>query len=188
MTGLLFLFWYFIGGILPALYIGQSRGINIRETGSGNPGARNAGRILGKPVFVAVLLLDMLKGALPVWVSRSTGMSPTEQLLLLGAVMLGHCYPVAHRFRGGKGAAALLGGLIIFEPRIVLAIVLLAVCLYPIIHQKTKVAVLSMAAIVPATFVWYGGLASCAAFCLFALLAVTHRSYLIESKRKGRLI
>ena len=53
MTLLLFLFWYMVGGILPALYIGKSKGIDVRETGSGNLGARNAGRALGKSAFVA---------------------------------------------------------------------------------------------------------------------------------------
>ena len=187
MTLLLFLFWYMVGGILPALYIGKSKGIDVRETGSGNLGARNAGRALGKSTFVVVLLLDMAKGALPVLVSRSFGMSPTEQLLMLGAVMIGHCYPAIHRFRGGKGAASLSGGLLAFQPLLIVPVFLLAVILCALIRQKTKAAVLSIAAVVPVIFIWSDWMAGTVSLCLFALLVVTHRSYLIPSQGRMRM-
>lgn len=187
MTLLLFVFWYMVGSILPALYIGKSKGIDMRDTGSGNPGARNAGRVFGKFAFMAVLLLDMAKGAVAVLVSRSFGMGPTEQLLMLLAVMLGHCFPLFHRFRGGKGAASLSGGLLAFQPLLIVPVLLLAVVLYVLIRQKTKAAVLSIVAVVPVLFIWGDWTAGVVSLCLFALLLVTHRSYLTPSQGRMRM-
>lgn len=179
MTLLLFIIFYLIGSLLPALYVGRAKGIDIRLVGSGNPGARNVGRMLGTMAFVLVLLLDVTKGALPVLVSKSLGFSPAAQLLMLFAVMLGHCYPMMHRFQGGKGAASLIGGIIAFQPLLAVPIILAAVVLFLFIREKTKVGVLAMAVIIPMIVIWHGWLAGGIALCLIALLFVTHRRYIL---------
>ncbi|WP_301110018.1 glycerol-3-phosphate acyltransferase [Sporosarcina sp.] len=179
MTLLLFILCYLVGGVLPALYVGRAKGIDIRSQGSGNPGARNAGRMLGEKAFVLVLVLDAAKGALPVLVGKSLGFSPAVVLLLLFAVMLGHCFPILHHFRGGKGAASLLGGIIAFQPLLAVPIILAAVVLYAFIREKTKVSVLAMTVIIPMIAILHGWLAGGIALCLIALLLVTHRSYLL---------
>ncbi|PIC56716.1 glycerol-3-phosphate acyltransferase [Sporosarcina sp. P12(2017)] len=177
-----FIFWYLVGGILPALYIGKRLGLDLRVEGSGNPGARNAGRVLGKSMFFVVLLLDAIKGALPIIVSRVFGFSPAIVLLMLFAVMLGHCFPLFHRFRGGKGAASLLGGMIVFQPLVLLLILIFSGLLYSWIRKKTKAAVLGLSAIVPAVFIGYGEWAGIVAVCLFVLVVYTHRSYFINQQ------
>lgn len=174
MTFLLFVFWYIVGGLLPALAIGKAMGVDVRLEGSGNPGARNVGRVLGKSAFFVVLFLDAAKGALPVLVSRSLGLSPTVQLLLLFAVVLGHCYPVIHRFRGGKGAGAFVGGLLVFSPLALLAVLLLGAAMFQIVEEKTKGSVLALSAIVPVILIMYGWAAGGVAVALVALLFVTH--------------
>ena len=102
------IFWilvsYLLGSIPFGLLVGKLKGVDLRTVGSGNIGATNAGRVLGKPYFFGVFFLDFLKGFLPVfyiahWQSR-------DFALLVGlAAILGHLFPLYLRFRGGKGVA-----------------------------------------------------------------------------------
>jgi len=99
---------------------------DIRTEGSGNVGARNAGRLLGAPGFLCVLLLDFGKGALAVWLARRLVGAPCLELCALIAVTVGHIWPVQLRFRGGKGVAVSIGALLILDSR--LALVFAGVC------------------------------------------------------------
>ena len=92
-----------------------SEGKDIRATGSGNIGATNVLRSKGKLAGLATLVLDILKGALPILYGRVHFDLPW--VLLLGglAVLLGHVFPVFLRFRGGKGVAALVGVFLVFH-------------------------------------------------------------------------
>jgi acyl phosphate:glycerol-3-phosphate acyltransferase len=104
---------YFIGSIPTGLWVGQGlRGIDIREHGSGNLGATNAFRVLGKKIGLAVLALDILKGLLPVAVLPSligrTGSVNTEVLVGLSTI-LGHVFSCFVSFKGGKGVATAIG-------------------------------------------------------------------------------
>jgi glycerol-3-phosphate acyltransferase PlsY len=118
---------YLVGSIPTGYVVGRARGIDIRQVGSGNIGATNAMRALGKPVGVAVLILDALKGALSVAflpgfalrLAPAGGANPGEVLALgaaLGAV-LGHNYTCWLRFKGGKGIATSAGALLVLMPR-----------------------------------------------------------------------
>jgi glycerol-3-phosphate acyltransferase PlsY len=115
---------YLIGSI-PVAYIlvkGLS-GVDIRTVGSGNVGATNAGRVLGKPGFAAVLLLDCLKGFLPVFIVL--WLLPRDAALFCAAaVILGHAFPIYLHFSGGKGVATGLGVFLALAPIPVLAAVL----------------------------------------------------------------
>lgn len=84
--------------------------IDIRGRGSGNAGARNAGRLFGPAVFLTVLALDAGKGALAVYLAlvAATGLAPLPALCALAAVA-GHVWPVQLGGRGGKGLATALG-------------------------------------------------------------------------------
>lgn len=108
---------YFIGNLLTAVLLGRFvYRKEIRQEGSGNPGARSAGRIFGRGAFVLTFLGDALKGAGVVAISRWLGYGPTVDLLALGAVMAGHIFPIFCRFRGGKGVSSFIGGLLLFHP------------------------------------------------------------------------
>ncbi len=115
---------YLIGSVPSAVWIGQAfYGIDVREYGSGNAGATNTFRVLGKKAGIPVLLLDILKGFLALQLVEFVGnyLPDTQQFvnfkLALGiAALLGHIFPIFAGFRGGKGVATLLGILIGVQP------------------------------------------------------------------------
>jgi acyl phosphate:glycerol-3-phosphate acyltransferase len=94
------------------------RGVDIRTVGSGNVGATNAGRVLGRPWGVAIYLLDAAKGAGAVllgrWLARD---DPALQAGCGLFAILGHVFPVWLRFRGGKGVATMTGVFAALVPR-----------------------------------------------------------------------
>jgi glycerol-3-phosphate acyltransferase PlsY len=120
---------YLIGSIPFGLLVGLVRGVDIRTQGSGNIGATNAGRVLGKPYGIAVFLLDVLKGLLPTLLFGFyvQGLWTTEPPVGGAAIFLwwitagaacicGHIFPIYLGFRGGKGVATSLGVLLGFYP------------------------------------------------------------------------
>lgn len=108
---------YLLGSIPTAVWIGKIFfKIDVREHGSGNAGATNTLRTLGKPAGFSVLFIDFAKGfaaASLVYLNSTPPMSDTEELnmkMLLGAfAVIGHVYPVFAGFKGGKGIATLVG-------------------------------------------------------------------------------
>jgi glycerol-3-phosphate acyltransferase PlsY len=116
---LLALLAYLLGSIPFGLLIGLARGVDIRQHGSKNIGATNAGRVLGRPWGFLSFFLDFLKGAVPVlgsgWWMEVLGdreLTPGNAWLWLGvgiAAVMGHMFPVWLRFKGGKGVATGFG-------------------------------------------------------------------------------
>jgi glycerol-3-phosphate acyltransferase PlsY len=111
---------YLAGSIPFGLLFARARGVDIRRQGSGNIGATNAARVLGKRVGAIVLLLDALKGALPVAAARWLVAGGAVPAWLAGACALaavvGHCHPLWLRFSGGKGVATSLGVFVVLDP------------------------------------------------------------------------
>jgi glycerol-3-phosphate acyltransferase PlsY len=121
---------YLSGSVPFALLLGLARGVDIRKHGSGNVGATNCGRVLGRKWGVACFLLDVLKGSLPVaaagvamgWTDgQAPGAWPWQWLSIAAAAVLGHVFPVWLRFRGGKGVATGFGVLLGVWPILTLA-------------------------------------------------------------------
>jgi glycerol-3-phosphate acyltransferase PlsY len=105
---------YFIGAISPATFLARRHGIDLRDVGSGNPGASNAGRALGRRTGVVVALLDMLKGLV---VAAGFGLVDHRAGLVAGvAAVLGHVTSPFLRGRGGKGVATALGAILGSNP------------------------------------------------------------------------
>jgi len=103
---------YLLGSISFSVLIAKGmKGIDIRDHGSGNAGATNTLRVLGKGPAITVLLLDALKGVGAVWLGVWLSSSPTYWVpALCGiAAILGHNWPIYFRFRGGKGIATTIG-------------------------------------------------------------------------------
>jgi len=104
---------YLLGSISSAIIICKIMGLpDPRTKGSKNPGATNVLRIGGKKIAAFVLLFDGLKGALPVMLAHYFGFSLFELTIVLLCAFLGHVFPIFYGFKGGKGVATYLGGLI----------------------------------------------------------------------------
>ncbi|MDE1232780.1 glycerol-3-phosphate 1-O-acyltransferase PlsY [Vibrio aestuarianus] len=103
---------YLLGSISSAVLICRVLRLpDPRDVGSNNPGATNVLRIGGKKAAIAVLLFDMLKGTIPVWVGYYLGIDPILLGLVAIAACLGHMYPIFFHFKGGKGVATALGAI-----------------------------------------------------------------------------
>lgn len=114
---------YLIGSVVGSLLLGRLRGVDIRTVGSGNAGATNALRTQGKAFAIGTALIDVFKGAAAAWwiaplaMPAAGGLSLPETQLACGlAAALGHCYPLYHGFRGGKGAGTLFGTVLVLYP------------------------------------------------------------------------
>ena len=107
---------YLLGSIPFGVLVAKRMGVDIYSVGSGNPGATNVLRSVGKPAGYTVFLLDFLKGVLAtVWFKFGlVAFSGDPNLALWGlpAAVLGHTYPLFAKFKGGKGVATAMGGLL----------------------------------------------------------------------------
>ena len=128
---------YFVGSINPAAMIAKARGIDLNE-GSGNPGATNAARVMGRKTGAIVLVIDMLKGLLPVLLFSMLA-SPAVGGIAGFAAILGHMTSPFLKGKGGKGVATTLGVLLGAEPLWLLP-VLLAFAVVFVIGKRTGIA------------------------------------------------
>lgn len=146
---------YLCGSIPFGLLVGKAKGIDVRTAGSKNIGASNVGRLLGRPYFWIVFLLDALKGLLPTFLAstivHASGQRVTAAVygLWMGvclATIVGHMFSVFLKFRGGKGVATTAGSLLGVWPYLALpCMVMLAV--FVIVFKATRyISLGSMAA------------------------------------------
>jgi len=134
---------YILGSIPSAVWVGQAFfGIDIREYGSGNAGATNSFRVLGKKWGVLVMLMDLVKGytaaTLP-WILVSLNAIPYDDVILFQLLygmfsVIGHVFPVFSQFRGGKGIATIFGMVLAIHP--IVALICLLVFLLVLFTSK----------------------------------------------------
>jgi acyl phosphate:glycerol-3-phosphate acyltransferase len=196
--GLKTLLAYLLGSLIGSLLVGQLRGgVDIRKLGSGNAGGTNALRTQGLAFAAWVMIIDIGKGwlaagLLPVLAWPGIGIDPQVDRTWLAvacatAAVLGHVYPVWYGFRGGKGAATLIGVLLGLKPLAVLpvfAVWLAVVMVSGFVGLATMVAVASFPAYLSVTQA--SPSAALLTFgCLMTLfVCYTHRSN-IERMRSG---
>ncbi len=106
---------YFVGSVDFGVIVPKLMGIDIYSEGSGNPGTSNVFRTLGKKAAGLVLAGDLLKGVGAVWAGAMIAGAPFAYWSAVAAV-IGHSFPVWHRFKGGKGVATGLGGALFLQP------------------------------------------------------------------------
>jgi len=121
---------YFAGSIPVGMLIARSRGVDIRGVGSGNIGATNVSRALGRSLGIAVLLIDASKGALPVATVLLLHLDERVDPFVITATgfaaICGHCFSIWLRFRGGKGVATSLGVFLVVAPTLAATAMLIA--------------------------------------------------------------
>lgn len=119
-TALVILFGYLVGSIPFAVVIARSRGIDILQHGSGNPGASNVNRVIGRKAGFLCFLLDALKGFVSAGLPRTLLIDSPDPFKLalfgLAAGILGHSFSIFLGFRGGKAVATTIGGLLVLTP------------------------------------------------------------------------
>jgi len=185
---------YLLGSVPTSVWLGRAlKGVDLREHGSGNAGATNAFRVLGKAIGSAVLLLDMLKGFLAVNLAlmQHEIVPDTEAWMILkiglGLVaVLGHIFPVFAGFRGGKGVATVTGVALAVHPFAALA----AMGVYLLVFLLTRISALGSLIAVLSYPVWMilvfrPDYLSIRIFSLVVLLLVliTHRSNILRLVR-----
>jgi acyl phosphate:glycerol-3-phosphate acyltransferase len=196
LAALVVLAAYLVGAVPFGYVVARSRGVDIFQHGSGNIGATNVGRVLGKKFGVLVFLLDFAKGALPTAVAaglagRAADFPPDTLPVAAGlAAFLGHLFPIYLRFRGGKGVATGAGVVAVLLPLPTVGAFLawLAVlCLTRYVSLASVVAAVSLAvvrlAVTPRPFA--AAHLTLTAFCVVAagLVVLRHRSNLARLAR-----
>ncbi len=183
---------YLLGSVSGSLLLGKLKDVDIRAHGSGNPGGTNALRTQGPAFALGVLLIDMGKGFLAVWwipalvIGNAPAVVEADALMMVCgfAAVFGHCFPIWHGFRGGKGAATAVGALIVFEPWLLIPLLitwLLTLVLTGYVGLSTVFASLSL---IPAA--WWMSDQNLVVFTLVmaAFLIFTHRGN-IRKLRNG---
>lgn len=115
---------YLLGSIPFGVLISKYKGINLKEKGSGNIGATNVLRTVGKGAAAFTLLGDLLKGSLSVFIANNFLHEPWIAFTGI-AVIVGHIFPVFIRFKGGKGVATTFGVVLIYSPIVAISAILL---------------------------------------------------------------
>ena len=175
---------YFLGAIPNGLIFGRLIwNVDLRQHGSGNIGATNAWRTIGKPAGLLIFALDFLKGFISVWLAATFVQTPISMIAAGLIAILGHSLSIFLKFKGGKGVATGLGvvamlmpkvTLIVFATWLIIVLITRYVSLGSVI-ASALVPILAFAFDYPVEFIIFGLIA--AAFIIFR-----HRSNIIRLK------
>jgi len=167
------------------MVMGSLRQVDIRDKGSGNAGGTNAFRTQGFKFALLVVLIDVGKGFLAAWLfpqfdlgTLDVGVSPEIQMLSCGfAVVVGHCFPLWHGFRGGKGAATSVGALLLINPVVVIPMIAVWLIVLVLTGWVGLSTILAAVSLVPA-FLWLegGGMTLWLGIALAVFIVFTHRA------------
>ena len=147
---------YLIGSIPTGLLLGKAYGIDVRKEGSGNIGATNLYRTVGRKVGVITLIGDCLKGLLPVLLVKSSSFPPEFAAWVGLAAFCGHVFSFFLKFKGGKGVATALGVFLALAPlAVAIAIALFAGLMF--IWRYVSLGSISAAAAMPLAVYLLGG-------------------------------
>ncbi len=183
---------YLLGSISGSLLLGRLKKVDIRGQGSGSAGGTNAFRTQGLVFALGVVVIDVGKGFLAAWWipamdfgGSAVVIDPHLLIMVCGfAAVLGHCFPVWHGFRGGKGAATAVGTLIVIEPWLLLPVLitwLVTLVLTGYVGLSTVFAGFSL---VPAAWFMNNPVLMMFSLTVALFLLFTHRSNM-HKLRKG---
>ena len=190
--GIKVLLAYLLGSVSGSMVIGKLRDVDIRSSGSGNAGGTNAFRTQGFLFALAVVIIDIGKGALAAWGVPQLPLggigepvAPLYQAMACGfAAVIGHCYPIWFGFRGGKGAATAVGALAVIQPAVLVPMFLVWLLTLVLTGWVGLATVLSGISLVPSFALLDPGMANVAFACLLALFILfTHRENIARLAR-----
>jgi len=145
---------YLIGSLSSAVMLCKVSGLpDPRTQGSGNPGATNVLRMGSKKLAALVLLIDVLKGVIPVLIGRMIGFDIDILALIAFFAFLGHLYPVFFQFKGGKGVATALGAFLALSPALAGAALLTWIVVFAI-SRISSLSAITAAAMTPVYSLW----------------------------------
>jgi glycerol-3-phosphate acyltransferase PlsY len=171
---------YLLGSLSGSLLLGKLRGVDIRTQGSGNAGGTNAFRTQGAMFALGAVAIDIGKGALAAWLAlrfADTGNVAWLPYAAALAAAIGHVWPIWHGFRGGKGAATVIGGVAVLWPAAVPVLFAVWICVLILsgyVGLSTMLAGLALAVLAAMMQVDQTRLIFAAASAL--LLLFTHRA------------
>lgn len=179
---------YFIGAIPFGLLVGKIAGIDVRKGGSGNIGATNVGRLLGKKLGLLTLAFDIAKAILPMVVAghvlSSSGSRELWVAFCGAAAFVGHLYPVYLGFNGGKGVASAFGIFLYLVPVAACIDVLIFIAVvwrWGFVSLGSLTASLMMPGLV--WLLYRSGLHTALAFAVGCLIWLKHRENIDRLKR-----
>jgi glycerol-3-phosphate acyltransferase PlsY len=168
-----------LGAIPFGVLLARARGVDLKKIGSGNIGATNAARALGKKAGIVVLLLDTAKAYLPTAAALWLGYGAEVAAAAGGAAFLGHLFSPFLRFKGGKGVACGLGTFLALAPAA--AAIAAAVCIVVVVITRVGSlgSLLGAAALLPALYLLHAPLVYLQlAAAMFLLIVWRHRDNL----------
>ena len=145
---------YLIGSIDFAVLAARRSGVDIYTEGSGNPGASNVARVIGKRAGALVMVGDLLKGVAAAGLGELVGGSEFLGFAAGGLAVAGHCFPVWHRFRGGKGVATTVGVLLWAIPLLGLGLAMVWGSIIAATRVSSYGSLTIVLAAVPAVWLW----------------------------------
>jgi glycerol-3-phosphate acyltransferase PlsY len=170
---------YLLGSIPTAVLYGRIfHSVDVREFGSGNAGATNSLRVLGKRAGLAVLIVDMFKGFLAVFLAKYFLEAEPATLIIIGfAAVIGHLLPIFSGFRGGKGVATSFGVLLALNPLGALVCLIVFLVVVKLTKYVSLASLMGSFSFIPFNFWQNSGehFFQLMAFVLFLLLVFTHR-------------
>jgi len=167
---------YLLGSVDFGILVARSRGVDIHAAGSGNPGASNVARTLGRKAGALVMVGDLLKGLGAAAFGELVGGSELVGFAAGGLAVLGHCYPLWHRFKGGKGVATTMGVLWWTIPWLGLGLSVMWAATIAATHVASLGSLAAVTLAVPAVWMWAEDRWSTAIMAAVSLLVVARHS------------
>ncbi len=175
---------YLLGSVSFAVLVAKKHGVDIFKEGSCNPGATNVKRVLGKKAGNTVFAFDVFKGILAVLLPLLLGASDNREVLQIGALVfaiLGHSFSIFMKFRGGKGVATTVGGLLVLATiPVLIGVGIWLIAFYSLRYVSLASILLGLS--LPVSTYFLGGSSYLIGFCILIalLLVVRHKSNIIR--------
>jgi len=190
MSAIAYLFallpFYLLGAFPSGKLVSKSFGVNLENQGSGNVGATNVARVVGKKAGIMTLALDVFKGFIGVVIANMIWGQASLNSLVAIVVVLGHCFSIPGKLKGGKGVATALGAIIALDWAIAIAAVVIFISIF-FIGRIISLASISTALMVPIVALVIGREDTIAiALCVIGILIVFRHRENVERLIAGQ--